>query len=326
VLLREVRNEWQAHSPTISLKARKQAASQGGESRGSPSNLLTAEMEPVTLWSKTTRLTMSTFGSEANSPLKGKRILVTRPKEQASEFIAALNAWGAEPVLFPTIRITPPLTWVEVDQAILALEQYDTVIFTSVNGVRFFFQRLQDKGRNQEALRHARICAIGPQTAAHIGEFHLPVHLVPHEFRAEAIVAALEKEGITGRRFLLPRAEHARDILPDEIRQRGGRIDVVTTYRTSAGEGDVEAINALFHEGLIDVVTFTSSSTVKNFVELLTQSEFPDSIKNCIVACIGPVTANTASALGIKTDIMPDKYTVAGLTEALVAYFRLGRR
>jgi len=257
-----------------------------------------------------------------NSPLKDKRILVTRPEDQAKGFMEMLIAQGAKPIFFPTIRIIPPQDWGELDKSIDKLEVYDTVIFTSVNGVNFFFQRLNNRRRNFNSLKKLRICAIGPRTAAQVEKFHLRVDIIPKEFRAESIVDSLEKEGILGRRFLLPRAEKAREVLPEEIKKGGGHIDVVTAYRTSKGEGNIQEIKKLFQKQMVDIITFTSSSTVKNFVELFSENRIKDIIKGCVVASIGPITANTAASLGIKTDIMPEEYTIQGLINAISEYFR----
>jgi uroporphyrinogen III methyltransferase/synthase len=256
-----------------------------------------------------------------NSLLKGKHILITRPEEQAKDFIEALKAQGAEPISFPTIRIISPRDWLKVDNAIENLTTYDVLIFTSVNGVKNFFQRLKEKGKNISPLKKLKMVAIGPKTAAAIEQFHLRVDIIPKKFQAESVVEALEKDGITGKRFLLPRAEKARDVLPKEITKRGGHINVVTVYRTSKGKGDVQAVKELFRKRLIHYITFTSSSTVKNFVELLAEKDISKMIKGAVVASIGPITADTAASLGIKTDILPENYTIPGLVKAISEYF-----
>ena len=256
-----------------------------------------------------------------NSLLKGKHILITRPAEQAKDFIEALKALGAEPISFPTILIISPRDWIKVDKAIENLTTYDVLIFTSVNGVKFFFQRLKKKGKNVGSLNKLKMVAIGPKTAAAIERRHLPVDIVPQKFQAESVVEALEKKRITGKRFLLPRAEKARDVLPKEITKRGGHIDVVTVYRTSMGQGNIHEVKELFRKRLIHVITFTSSSTVKNFVELLAEKNISKMIKGAVVASIGPITADTAASLGIRTDIMPKNYTIPGLVKAISEYF-----
>ena len=256
-----------------------------------------------------------------NSPLKGKHILITRPAEQSKGFFEALKAQGAEPISFPTIRIISPRDWVKVDNAIENLTTYDVLIFTSVNGVKFFFQRLKEKGKNIGSLKKLKMVAIGPKTAAAIERRHLRVDIVPKKFQAESVVGALEKKGITGKRFLLPRAEKARDLLPKEITKRGGYIDVVTVYRTSKGEGNIQEVKELLRKRLIHVITFTSSSTVKNFVELLAEKNISKMIQGAVVASIGPITADTAASFGIRTDIMPKDYTIPGLIKAISEYF-----
>ncbi|HJX31491.1 MAG TPA: uroporphyrinogen-III synthase [Thermodesulfobacteriota bacterium] len=262
---------------------------------------------------------LTTF--KKNSPLKGKHILITRPADQARDFIEVLKAQGAEPISFPTIRIIPPRGWSKVDKAIENLSTYDTLIFTSVNGVKFFFQRLNEKGKNMRFFKKLEVVAIGPKTASAIERFHLRVDIIPKKFQAESVIEALEKEGIASKRFLLPRAEKARDVLPKEITKRGGNIDVVTVYRTGKGEGNIQQVKELFRKKLIHVITFTSSSTVKNFVKLLAEKNISKIIKGAVVASIGPITADTAASLGIRTDIMPKNYTIPGLVKAILAYF-----
>ena len=257
-----------------------------------------------------------------NSPLKNKRILITRPKDQARDFANLVKSRGAEPILFPTIRIVSPQDWKAVDKAVSKMERYNSVIFTSVNGAKRFLQRLKNKRGDCNSLRSLKICAIGPQTAAMIKQFRLRVDIIPKEFRAESLVDSLEKEGIWGKHFLLPRAEKARNVISEEIKKRGGNIDVVAVYRTSKGEGDVKKIKKLFQNREIDVATFTSSSTVKNFVEMLSGNNIADLMKGCIVACIGPITVQTATTMGIRTDIQPDNYTIQGLVDSIIAYFR----
>ena len=256
-----------------------------------------------------------------NSPLKGKHILITRPSEQAKDFIEALEDQGAAPISFPTIRIISPRGWSKVDKAIENLSTYDVLIFTSVNGVKKFFQRLKEKRKNIGSLKKLKMVAIGPKTAAAIKRHHLRVDIVPQKFQAESVFESLEKEGIMGKRFLLPRAEKARDVLPKEITRQGGHIDVVTVYRTGHGEGNIQEIKELFRKKIIDVVTFTSPSTVKNFVELLAEKNISKMINGSVVASIGPITSDTAASLGIRTDIMPDNYTISGLVKEISEYF-----
>lgn len=254
-------------------------------------------------------------------PLFGRRIAVTRARGQASEFSKLLREHGAEPIEFPTIKVTSPESFDALDEAIDNLESYDWLILTSSNGVRFFLERLKVRDRDIRDLKGIKICAIGPGTAGEIEKLAIKVDFVPTEYRAEAIVDGLKISGIKGKNFLLPRAEEAREVLPREIRNFGGSVDVVTAYRSVTPINDREKMKDLLKEGKIDLITFTSSSTVRNFTEIFDGDEVTSLIKGITVASIGPITAETAGNLGIKTVIMPKKYTIAALTEAIVSYF-----
>ncbi|MFH2011854.1 MAG: uroporphyrinogen-III C-methyltransferase [Pseudomonadota bacterium] len=254
-------------------------------------------------------------------PLFGKKIIVTRARSQASEFTNLLREYGAEPIEFPIIEVRPPLSFDTLDKAIDNLEKYDWLILTSVNGVRFFFERLRTRGRDVRDLKGIKICAIGPRTAGDIEKSGINIDFVPDEYKAEAILEGLKKIGIEGKNILLPRAEEAREILPEEIRKSGGNIDVVIAYKNVKPLEDKETIKGLLKEGIIDVITFTSSSTVKNFAEMFERDELLSLIKGITVASIGPITAETAKKLGIKTDIMPENYTIPDLTYAIIDYY-----
>jgi uroporphyrinogen III methyltransferase/synthase len=251
--------------------------------------------------------------------LKGKRVVVTRPAGQAEELVALLDASGALPVVFSAIEIVPPQEWGAVDRAIAQLRGYDTVIFTSVNGVSFFCRRMTESAVGTEALNRLTVCAIGSRTAAELEDRGVRVDVVPEKFQAESIIDALRKIGIAEKRFLLPRAERAREVLPEEIRKSGGHIDVVTVYRTIVGSADRDTLVRLLQEKSIDAVTFTSSSTVEYFVELIAGNT--GLLHGCVIASIGPITADAAASLGIKTDVMPEEYTAPGLVEALARYY-----
>ncbi|MFH1624064.1 MAG: uroporphyrinogen-III C-methyltransferase [Pseudomonadota bacterium] len=254
-------------------------------------------------------------------PLFGKRILVTRAREQASEFSNLLREYGAEPIEFPTIDIGPPDSFDALDRAIENLERYDWLILTSVNGVRFFIERLKVRGRDIRDLKGIKTCAIGPRTAQEIEKLGIKVDFIPQEYKAEAIVEGLRREGIEGKNVLLPRAEKAREVLPEQIRHSGGNIDVVAAYKSLKALKDREPIKKLLKEGAIDVITFTSSSTVTNFAEAFDGDKLPVLMRGVTTASIGPITAETAKKLGIETDIMPKSYTIPALAEAIVSYF-----
>lgn len=255
-------------------------------------------------------------------PLFGKKIIVTRSREQASDFSALLEKYGAEPIEFPTIETVPPRDWKEVDRAVKNLSRYDWAVFTSVNGVKYFTDRLKKQGKDIREFKGIKICAIGPATAKAIEELGIKVDLVPKEYRAEAVIAGLGKNKIKGKRFLLPRAMKAREVLPEEIKRLGGKIDVVPAYRTIKPKEKTDEIRKMFEEKGIDVVTFTSSSTVENFAGMFKKGEAAALLQDVAVASIGPITKDTAFSLGIKTDIMPKKYTIPALTEAIAEYFK----
>src|SRR4030067_2809724 len=256
-------------------------------------------------------------------PLAGKTILITRAREQSGEFATLLKKLGAEVIEFPTIEIVPPLRWNELDQAIHQLKSYDWIIFTSANGVNFFWQRLRKMGKSVHLPSSLRVCAIGPATANKLKEGGVSVHYIPKEFIAEAILQGFKKMAIKGKRILLARAKKARDILPKGLRKMGAGCDVVEAYRTVKPKGGSKRLKKLLTGGKVDVITFTSYSTVNHFAELLKKEDLRKLLKSIAIACIGPVTAKTAKQSGMKTHIQPKEYTIPGLTRAIVEYFSL---
>jgi uroporphyrinogen III methyltransferase/synthase len=253
-------------------------------------------------------------------PLFGKRIIITRPKGQSRGFAEMLQIHGAEVIEFPTIEIASPRSYEEMDSAISRIEGYDWIIFTSVNGVKPFFERLKTNKKDIRTLKGIRICAIGPKTAKEVESYGLSLDLIPEEYRAESVIDAIGKEDIKCKKILIPRAEVAREVLPDELRNMGAEVDVVTAYRTLRPEAELGWIRKYFLDRKVSAITFTSSSTVKNFMEMFGK-EAGSLLNGVVVACIGPVTRKTAEELGIKTDIMPEDYTTTALAEALVKYF-----
>jgi uroporphyrinogen III methyltransferase/synthase len=260
-----------------------------------------------------------------DQPLFGKRILITRAREQTTAFAARLEAAGAEVVEFPTIQIEPPESWEPLDAAIARLREYGWVIFTSANGVRFFSDRLQAAGRDMRDLFGIAVCAIGPATAAALLDRGVRADLVPAEFKAEALVEAVGSERIRGARVLLARAAEARQVIPEELTRRGAIMDVVPAYRTLRNTANADQLCALLRDGKIDVVTFTSSSTVRHFVDLVGE-EASGLLQDVVVASIGPITAGTASQHGIVSHIVPETYTIPALTDALIRHFQAFRR
>ena len=257
-----------------------------------------------------------------SKPLFGKRVLVTRALEQAGDFAKLLEKEGAEPIMFPTIKTAAPPDWKPLDRAIKRLSTYDWAIFTSVNGVKYFMDRLRDTGYDVRELKGVNICAIGPRTEEAVKALGIRVDLTPKEYRAEAIISSLGRRRIRGNRFLLARALKAREILPIEIKRFGGAIDVVPAYKTVRPEKEARELKALLSKGRLDVVTFTSSSTVANFMSVFREKEAARLLKDVLVACIGPITADTAREFGLNVDIMPREYTIPGLTKAMAEYFK----
>ncbi|MEK7748117.1 MAG: uroporphyrinogen-III C-methyltransferase [Nitrospirota bacterium] len=252
-------------------------------------------------------------------PLFGRKILVTRAREQSHEFVDLLTERGAEVRTAPTIKIVPPENFDPLDEAIRKVEQYNTIIFTSVNGVRFFKERLYHLGFDIRVLKGISLCAIGPRTREEIVSLGVQCDVIPSEFIAEGVLDALEKRGIAGKRFLIPRAMEAREVLPSEIKKRGGAVDVVPAYQTIAPERQV--FEAVFEKGRVDMITFASASTVRNFMEGLDSSRL-ELAKRSVIACIGPITAQSAEKYGLRVSVMPKEYTFPALTEAIVQYYK----
>lgn len=254
-------------------------------------------------------------------PLLGKRIMVTRARAQASDLVHELSAMGADCIECPTIEVVQPDNWAPLDGAIAAIEKYDWLIFTSVNGVQAFFDRLYGKGLDTRALGHLRTACIGPATAQCLLQYGIKTDILPETYQAESVVEAFENEVVQGRKVLLPRAKEARAILPAELKRMGAEVDEIVAYQTIAvTEGCTESLLQL-EAGQIDMVTFTSSSTVRNFNALLKERNSGDLMKGITVACIGPITADTAQALGFKVHIIAQDFTISGLTKAISNYY-----
>jgi len=251
-------------------------------------------------------------------PLFGRRIVITRAKENAADFADQLSLYGAEVVRLPAIKIIPPPDFSDLDRAITHVEQYHTIIFTSVNGVQSFYHRLRQLGHDVRILKGISLCAIGPKTGQAISDIGLLSDFIPAEYTAEGIIEELKKRGIAGKRFLLPRAMQAREVLPEFIINNEGQIDVVTAYQAIAPyENEMEKI---LQKGPIDMLTFASASTVRNFMNRISP-KIRESISKSAVACIGPITAQAAQECGLSVDLVPKEYTFHALTASIVQYF-----
>jgi uroporphyrinogen III methyltransferase/synthase len=261
----------------------------------------------------------------AGGPLQGRRVLVTRPRPQAGSLAARLEAYGAEVVALPTIRIEPPDDWAPIDEAIRTLAGYRWVVFTSVNGVTAFSERLRRAGLHAQSLAGRRVAAIGPETAEALRRAGIEPDRVPAEYRAEGLLHALETEVTRGDAVLLVRAAEAREILPQELEARGVRVTVAPAYRTVLVREGADHARALLEARRIDAVTFTSSSTVRGFAALLGAADARRLLQGVVVAAIGPVTAETASEHGLHVTVMPHEYTVPALADAIAGHFETAR-
>jgi uroporphyrinogen III methyltransferase/synthase len=258
-------------------------------------------------------------------PLFGKRILVTRAREQAGGLVERLREEGAEVIPFPVIAFGDPPDGGPLDRAIGNLAAYDGVLFTSANAVERFFARMDARGLDARALSGRILGAIGPETAAALARHGVRADVVPDAYVAEGLAAALAgRVALAGKRFLLPRARDAREALPEALERAGARCDVVEAYRTVTPEGAGARLGALLGE--VDVVTFTSSSTVRNFLSLLPSGQAHALLRGKVVACIGPITARTALDAGIKADIVAPAFTADELARAIVAWHAEERR
>lgn len=267
------------------------------------------------------------LGDEQARPLDGRTVVVTRALSQSAEFAAELAGYGARVVACPTIEIVEPESYAELDEAIENLFGYDWLVFTSANGVEFFLGRLAAAGRDANDLDELRVCAVGSATAERLTDAHVHVDVVPAEFRAEGVFAALESylggRGAFDRlNFLLPRAAAGRDVLPRALEAAGARCDAVTAYRTVPPRTtDRARVEALLVGGGVDCVTFTSSSTVHNFAQLFDTRDLRGLLSGVRVACIGAVTAETAAEYGLRADVVPAESNAPALARAVAESF-----
>jgi uroporphyrinogen III methyltransferase / synthase len=257
-------------------------------------------------------------------PLFGRRIVVTRSSEQAGEFLEMLEDLGAEAIPAPTVRILPPEDSRALERACIEAGSYDWIVLTSANAVESFMTCLVAMSDVRE-LKGVRICTIGASTASRLAKYGIRVDLTPEEFRTEAVVDAMKAQApVEHARVLLPRSDIARELLAEELRAAGADVVEVVAYRTVLASGEREGDHDVYRMLLdrqIDAVTFTSASTVRNFVEILGHDQAIDLLRNTVVASIGPVTAEAAQQLNIKTSVMPERYTIPDLVQALVEHF-----
>ena len=253
-------------------------------------------------------------------PLFGRTVVVTRAREQASESAALFARKGAHVIQFPTITISPLRDYGELDEAVANLSRYGWLVFTSVNGVRFFRERLHALKLDARALHGVKVAAIGPATAKAVEAMGVYADLVPSSYVAEGVAEAMLKLGMKGQRVLLPRAREAREVLPEALRAAGAEVDVITAYENVPSEENREEVMKALEEGRLDCVTFGSSSTVRNFlasIPMETLQKHPE----VRFAAIGPVTAKTMHEMGMNVDIQPEQFTIPALVDAVCAAF-----
>lgn len=251
-----------------------------------------------------------------NKPLFGKNILITRARSQASKLTTALEELGANCIEAPAIKIAPPDdNYVSLDNAITKIHDYDWIIFTSTNGVERFFARLNEKNLDARCLSNAKIAAIGTATADKLKNYGIIADKIPTMFKAEGILEVLQNDIQKGSKVLIPRAQKAREALPIGLRQMGAIVDVAETYCTKMADTNKDDIKDLLKNNQIDMVTFTSSSTVENLLKLIDGEK--TLLNNVKIAVIGPITAKTCKNNGLKVDIEADVYTIDGLVNKI---------
>ena len=264
------------------------------------------------------------FGEQLNwferLPLLGKRIAITRTREQAGVLREELTALGAEVIEVATIEIRDPASWEPLDSAIRRLEEFDYLLVTSANGVRNFLRRLEACGRDVRDLKGLIIGAIGPATAEEFARTGVKVDVVPRQYVAERLLEALGDRDLHGKAFLIPRAKLARDVVPRVLMEKGGRVEVVEAYETVVPQLPVGELQRLLTPPP-DVITFTSSSTAANFARLAGENKVSELLRGVVVASIGPITSETIRKLGLTVTIEAKESTIRGLVSTIKGHF-----
>jgi uroporphyrinogen III methyltransferase/synthase len=263
----------------------------------------------------------SRLDSLAGRPLHGRRVLVTRARHQAEEFHRHLADLGAWVIDIPTIEVRPCRVDAQVRDAISRLDKTQLVVFASANAVEIFFDMLFELRRDARSLRNSRLCAIGPETARTLEAHGLRPELVSGEYTAEGLAETLGNLDLTNARILVPRARQNRDSLPAILAKRGAEVEILPVYELACPAGAAEALHEFFAKEPADVVTFTSSATAVNFAGAFASEELDKLLAKTQVACMGPVTADTARRLGMRVDIIAGEYTTRGLAQAIASHF-----
>ncbi len=254
-------------------------------------------------------------------PLFGKRIVVTRTREQASELVSLLEENGATCLEHATISIEPPDSWQEADKAIDQLGDFDWVVFTSINAIHSFFRRLKERGLDSRQMHGCRIAAVGRVTADCLTSYGLHADLVPDKFTGEGLVEALVETGVNGNTILIPRALEARKVLENGLSEAGAKVSIAPVYQNLPPVAEGKKLREEIEAGEIDMVTFTSSSTAHNFVSMMAckdNVELEKLLDGVLIAAIGPITAKTVQEYNLRVDVQPDTYTIPAMVDAIV--------
>lgn len=257
-------------------------------------------------------------------PLFNKRIVVTRTRDQASELVAGLEEAGASCYECSTINIKPVESYEVLDSELDRINEYHWILFTSLNGVKYFFNQLYSRGMDSRDLKGPDIGVVGKSTADLLLSYGINADLIPPTFTGEGLAESLLDQGVEGRNVLLPRAKSAREILPETLRGAGARVTVAPVYQNVPPQGRKDELRSELESGEVDMVTFTSSSTVRNFITMVDakdQEELLDLMKDVKIAAIGPITAKTVTDSGLQVDIQPEEYTIPAMVTSIIDFF-----
>ena len=257
-------------------------------------------------------------------PLFGKRIVVTRTREQASELVVALEGYGAECLEYATIQMDPVDSYAILDEELERLNEYHWILFSSINAVQYFFERLYAKGLDARDLKGPDVAAVGRATADFLLHYGIVADLIPAVYTAEGLAESLLDFGVEGRNILIPRAAKAREFLPETLRGAGAQVTVAPVYQNVPPTGCKDGLRAELESGKVDMITFTSSSTVTHFLAMLdaaSQEELMALLHGVKIAAIGPVTAKTITDNGLSVDVQPETFTIPELVNAIVHYY-----
>jgi uroporphyrinogen III methyltransferase / synthase len=266
----------------------------------------------------------STIDWYEKRPLFTKKIIVTRTREQASDLVAGLEEFGADCLEYSTINIQPVDSYEVLDGELERLNEYHWILFTSLNGVKYFFERLYGKGLDARNLKGPEIAVVGKSTADLLLKYGVHADLIPSVFTGEGLAESLLDRGVEGRNILIPRALQGPELLPETLRGAGAQVTVAPVYQNSPVQGDKEFLRSELLKGGVDMVTFTSSSTVRNFLALLDdgdEGELKNLMAGVKIAAIGPITAKTVTDSGLRVDVQPEMHTIPAMIEAIVAYY-----